>query len=152
MGSSEFLILKTVIFHPPDPSGYTESPCDNPQRQISKHMSPFLVFFCLSYIFAKPQQRPGNLKSSPASVTSSSKSLWHFFFSFPYCMFLKKRERKKTFLPHITLLPQFQCRLLCWVVASNASVSAKNYQMQITHKNAGSKTVSNNGWKCKFRL
>lgn len=57
----------------------------------------------------------------------------------------KKREKKKTFLPHITVLPQFQCRLLCWVVASNASVSAKNYQMQITHKNAGSKTVSNDG-------
>lgn len=145
MGSSEFLILKTVIFHPPDPSGYTESPCDKPQRQISKHMSP-LLFFSASHIFLLSHN--SHLQSEVIScfchVLQQVALTLLLFISLQHVP-QKKREKKKTFLPHITLLPQFQCRLLCWVVASNASRSAKNYQMQITHKNAGSKTVSNDG-------
>lgn len=128
-----------------------ESLWQTAEADFKTNQSVLVFFFLPLTYFCKATTAPSNLKSSPASVTSSSKSLWHFFFSFPYSMFLKK-EREKTFLPHITLLSQFQCRLLCWVVASNASVSAKNCQMQITHKNACSKTVPNNGWKCKFSL
>lgn len=103
-------------------SGNTETPRDKPQRLISKHTIPFLVVFFFPSArtyFSKATTVPGNLKSSPASVTSSGKSPWRFFFSFPYPP-SSKREREKTFPPHTTLPSQFQCRLLCWVLASNA--------------------------------